>query len=88
MPCVIILTKLLNFNADFCCMKKIKPLYLFSALGLLGAAGGFLYWNFWGCTEFCPLQSNPGLSMLRGTLIGLCLAAIVIPSTKSNENPS
>lgn len=63
-------------------MRNIKPIYLLSILGVLGITGGLLYWHFWGCTESCPLQSNPALTMLRGGLIGLFFAAIIIPSRK------
>jgi len=38
---------------------------------LLGAAGGFLYWRFIGCTSgTCPLQSHWAGSMLLGSVLG------------------
>ena len=37
----------------------------------LGAAGGFLYWNFIGCTTgTCPITSSPINSSVRGAIIG------------------
>jgi hypothetical protein len=65
-------------------MKWIRTPYMYVTLALLGLAGGFVYWQFWGCTDSCPIDSSWKLSMLRGGLIGLCLAAILQP-TKSKE---
>ena len=37
----------------------------------LGAAGGFLYWNFIGCTTgTCPITSSPINSSVWGAIIG------------------
>ena len=37
----------------------------------LGAAGGFLYWNFIGCTTgTCPITSSPITSSVWGAIIG------------------
>ena len=37
----------------------------------LGAAGGFLYWNFIGCTTgTCPITSSPVNSSVWGAIIG------------------
>jgi hypothetical protein len=63
-------------------MKRIRYGYVYLALGIVGLLGGFLYWNFWGCTDSCPIDSSWKLSMLRGGVVGLCLAAIVQPSPK------
>ena len=52
-------------------------------LGLLGLAAGFIYWNFWGCTDSCPIDSSWKLSMLRGGIFGLLIAGIFQPSKKS-----
>jgi len=39
-----------------------------------GAAGGFLYYYFIGCTTgTCPLTSNPWLTMLWGATVGYLL---------------
>lgn len=40
----------------------------------LGAAGGFLYWNFIGCTTgTCPITSSPINSSVWGAIIGVLL---------------
>lgn len=59
---------------------KWRP-YTWVYLGLLavGLTGGFLYWNYWGCTDSCPIDSSWKWSMARGGLIGLCVAAIFHP---------
>ena len=37
----------------------------------LGAAGGFLYWNFIGCTTgTCPITPSPINSSVWGAIIG------------------
>ena len=57
----------------------------------LGLVGGFVFWQFWGCTDSCPISSSWKLSVLRGGVIGLCVAAIIRPSDSSstkNEIPS
>jgi len=39
-----------------------------------GAAGGFLYYYFIGCTTgTCPLTSNPWLTMIWGATVGYLL---------------
>jgi len=37
---------------------------------VLGAAGGFLYYTFYGCTTGCPINSNPYTSIIMGGLMG------------------
>lgn len=38
---------------------------------IIGAAGGFLYWRFVGCSGgSCPITSSPGLSVLWGGVLG------------------
>lgn len=46
--------------------------YWLTLLGIaLGAAGGFLYWNFIGCTTgTCPITSSPINSSVWGAIIG------------------
>jgi hypothetical protein len=46
--------------------------YLFLTLPvLLGALGGFLYYNFIGCNGTCAITGNPLNSTIYGVLIGL-----------------
>lgn len=40
---------------------------------VLGALGGFLYYNFIGCNGSCAITSSPVNSALYGSLIGLIL---------------
>jgi hypothetical protein len=43
--------------------------------GIIGAAGGFAYYHFVGCsTGTCPITSNPYISTGYGALLGLVLA--------------
>lgn len=38
---------------------------------ILGAIGGFLYWNFIGCTSgSCSIMSNPYNSTVYGSVMG------------------
>ncbi len=42
---------------------------------LLGAAGGYAYYHFIGCsTGTCPITSSPYISTGYGALLGLLLA--------------
>ena len=40
---------------------------------MLGAAGGFLYYNFIGCNGSCAITGSAVNSTLYGSLIGLAL---------------
>jgi len=40
---------------------------------LLGALGGFLYYNFIGCNGSCAITGNPYISTLYGAGIGAVL---------------
>jgi hypothetical protein len=40
---------------------------------ILGALGGFLYYNFIGCNGSCAITGSPINSTLYGSLIGLIL---------------
>ena len=40
---------------------------------LLGAIGGFLYYNFIGCNGSCAITGNPYISTLYGAGIGAVL---------------
>ena len=53
-------------------MKKFAKKYLFTLIGaIIGAAAGFLYWKFIGCsTGSCAITSNPVNSTLYGTVVG------------------
>lgn len=49
-----------------------KKLKLFLPI-MLGALGGFLYYNFIGCNGSCAITGNPVNSTLYGSLFGLIL---------------
>lgn len=54
---------------------------------LLGAAGGFAYYYFIGCTGgACPITSNPWVSTAYGGLIGFVAAGGLRPGGTSPEN--
>lgn len=40
---------------------------------LVGAAGGYVYYTFWGCNLGCPLQSNSLPMIFYGALLGYLL---------------
>ena len=63
-------------------MRRFPYGYVYLGLGLLGLTAGFIYWNFWGCTDSCPIDSSWKLSMLRGGIFGLLVAGIFQPSKK------
>jgi hypothetical protein len=68
-----------------CTMKRIPYGYAYLALGVLGLCGGFVYWYHYGCTESCPIDSSWKLSMLRGGILGVSVAAIFHPSSRKGE---
>ena len=48
----------------------------------LGAIGGFLYWNFIGCSSgTCPITSSP----LNSTLYGMLMGGLLGSSIKSKK---
>ena len=51
-------------------MNKYHKLMLITGLG---AAAGYAYYHFFGCTNGCPLQSNWYVTTLYGAIVGLTL---------------
>ncbi len=55
---------------------------------LLGAVGGFLYYNFIGCNGSCAITGNPYISTLYGA--GICAVLVNwksgINSMRTNKN--
>ncbi len=52
-------------------MQKIKKYLLPASGAVIGSLGGYLYWNFVGCTSgSCPITSNPINSTLYGAAMG------------------
>jgi hypothetical protein len=68
-------------------VKAKRYTYVYLALGILGIVGGLIYWQFWGCTDSCPIDSSWKWSAVRGGLIGLCIAAVFQPSGKKSSDP-
>ncbi len=65
-------------------LKRWLPTALF---GLMGMAGGFLYYRYIGCaTGTCPITSNPYISTLYGGVIGLLLGNVITPEKKMEED--
>lgn len=58
-----------------------------TALGILaGAAGGYLYYHFIGCTTgSCPITSQPVNSTLYGAMMGGLLLGSFKKREKSNR---
>lgn len=59
-------------------MKKFAKKHLLTIIGLIiGAAAGYLYWKFVGCTSgSCAITSNPINSTLYGSVMGGVLFSI------------
>ena len=69
----------------------MKRVWLLTAGGvLLGAAGGWSYWYYFGCTNGCAITSSPLNSSLYGAFMGGLLfnsfKRPVTVSTSSSEN--
>ena len=59
-------------------ISVLKKRLLLILLGsLLGVLGGFLYYTFYGCTNGCPINSNPYLSMFWGGLLGYLFTDLI-----------
>ena len=53
------------------------------AFAAAGALGGFLYWNFIGCsTGTCPITSHWYTSCSYGILLGWLISDIIKPTKK------
>jgi H+/Cl- antiporter ClcA len=44
---------------------------------ILGASGGYFYYIYFGCTNGCPLKSNPYSTMIFGGIIGYLFFDII-----------
>jgi hypothetical protein len=59
-------------------MELLRKNWLIIIFSLLGAAGGFLYWRFIGCsTGTCPIKSVWYWSTLFGGVIGYLAGSII-----------
>jgi hypothetical protein len=57
-------------------MKFLKTYRLYFVFLTLGALAGWVYWYLWGCSESCPIKSNPLHSSLYGAVMGILLVNI------------
>lgn len=65
-------------------MKK-KSLIIKGLIIMAGLGGGYLYYHFVGCrTGYCPISSNPYISVLYGGVIGLLLALSLTSKKRKN----
>lgn len=69
-------------------MKKwFNKNWLYVAGAAVGAAAGFLYWNYIGCASgTCMITSRPVNSTLYGALMGSLLFGIFKKETKQVKN--
>jgi len=78
----------LNENVAGSSPKRAFPVYEIIGIGI-GAIGGFLYYQFYGCTSgSCPLNSNPWITTIWGALMGYLFVGIFKPSKKSGNKAS
>lgn len=55
-------------------------------LTVLGAVGGYLYYRLVGCASgTCPISSDPFISTVYGSVIGLLLGFAVKPGRKKAD---
>jgi hypothetical protein len=50
--------------------------------GMLGAAAGYLYWQFLGCDEGCTITSSP----LNSTLYFMLFGAVIFGTFKKRQD--
>ena len=64
---------------------KIKSIIPKGLIVIAGLGGGYLYYHFVGCHNgYCPISSNPYISVLYGGVVGLLLAMTF--TTKKRKN--
>lgn len=62
-----------------------KTVLLWLAGGVLGAAGGYLYFLYFGCKGSCAITSSPVNSALYGSVMGGLLLSLF--DTKKKNKP-
>jgi len=68
-------------------MKKLLKNNLWLAGVFLGAAGGYLYWKYIGCTSgTCTITSKPVNSMVYFGILGGLLLSMLQPKKKLPES--
>jgi outer membrane lipoprotein SlyB len=68
-------------------MKKITDRNIWVYIGLItGAAAGFFYWKFVGCSDgSCMIISNPYISTAYGAIMG-GMAFSLVKKEKTKDN--
>lgn len=64
-------------------MKKFTKKHLFTLIGMaIGAATGYLYWRFIGCsTGSCAITSKP----INSTLYGAAMGGLLLSTLKKDK---
>lgn len=59
----------------------------YAVAALIGAAGGYLYWQQIGCSSgSCAITSNPINSAIYGAMMGVLAINAILPQKKRTEN--
>ena len=67
----------------------MKSIWVKLGLVAAGLAGGYLYYYFVGCRSgYCPITSNPYISVLYGGVMGLLLALIFSSAKREKKESS
>lgn len=62
---------------------KYMPL---AVLTLIGAAGGYLYYRYVGCSSgMCAISSNPYISTIYGGIIGALIGSVIAPQEEKKD---
>jgi len=62
----------------------MRSIWVKIAMVTAGSAGGYLYYYLVGCSSgYCPITSNPYVSIMYGGIVGLLL--VLIFSTAKQE---
>ncbi len=68
-------------------IKLIQKNWFFFLPGaLLGAASGYFYWKYYGCTGTCMITSSPVRSIIYFGAMGLLVHQMFKPTKKENTN--
>ncbi|MCE5226509.1 MAG: DUF6132 family protein [Porphyromonadaceae bacterium] len=71
-------------------MRQVREIIKEQALtiigSVIGAVGGYLYWNYIGCLSgTCPITSSPVMSTIWGAIIGGLLLSMFKKDKKESK---
>ncbi len=67
----------------------MKTKLIFLVCGVLGAAGGYLYYQYVGClTGTCVITANPFTSAFFGAVFGIVIAGPLSELFKKRSSPT